>query len=161
MLRYNIGKSIVNDICKSEESLKCFKMAKCELGILKSVKATKSMKTGMFEELDSALCLWFRQKREKPESLKPFTDSCDFQWRFCTALLSRVSIAGEKLSADLVSGDEFINSFGQLTAGYCSKQIFNCGATGHYYYKMLPGCTLTTVHNPSGTKKPKERITIF
>ena len=46
MLKYNIGKSTVNDICKSEERLKNFKMtsnfnmAKCELGISKFVNAT-------------------------------------------------------------------------------------------------------------------------
>ncbi|CAK8676591.1 unnamed protein product [Clavelina lepadiformis] len=65
MLKYNIGKSTVNDICKSEESLKNFKMAKCEIGISKSVKATKAMKVGMYSRLNSALYMWFRQQREK------------------------------------------------------------------------------------------------
>ena len=65
MLKYNIGKSTVNDICKSQETLKNFKMSKCELGIAKCVKATKSMKGEMFDKLDNALYLWFRQQREK------------------------------------------------------------------------------------------------
>ena len=105
MLKYNIGKSTVNDICKSEERLKNFKMTKSELGISKSVKATKTMKVGMYHKLDSALYLWFRQQREKgipvtvsillekatefnsllyPESPnKTFNASYGFQWRFC------------------------------------------------------------------------------
>ena len=40
LLKYNIGKTAVNDICKSKERLKNFKMAKCELGISKFVNAT-------------------------------------------------------------------------------------------------------------------------
>ena len=65
MLKYNIGKSTVNDICKSEERLKNFKMTKSELGISKSAKATKTMNVEMYHKLDSALYLWFRQQREK------------------------------------------------------------------------------------------------
>ena len=57
MLQYNIGKSTVNDIYKSKERLKNFKMAKCELGISKSVEAIKAMKVGMYYKLDSALYL--------------------------------------------------------------------------------------------------------
>ena len=65
MLKYSIGKSTVNDIIKKEESLKNFKMGKSELGISNSAKATKTMKGGMYQKLDSALYLWFRQQREK------------------------------------------------------------------------------------------------
>ena len=46
MLKYNIGKSTVNAICKSQETLKNFKMSKCLLVIAKCVKATKSTKGG-------------------------------------------------------------------------------------------------------------------
>ena len=37
-MKYNIGKTTVNNICKSEKRLKNFKMAKCELGISKVCK---------------------------------------------------------------------------------------------------------------------------
>ena len=40
-------------------------MGKSELGISNSAKATKTMKGGMYQKLDSALYLWFRQQREK------------------------------------------------------------------------------------------------
>ena len=38
-------------------------MAKVELGISKSVKASQAIKIGMFYKLDTTL--WFRQQREK------------------------------------------------------------------------------------------------
>ena len=154
MVKYNIGKSTVNDICNSQESLKNFKMSKCELGIAKCVKATKSMKGGMFDKLDNALYLWFRQQREKSipitgpillekasefhsliyaESLKPFIASTGFQWRFCNRFgIKGLVITGEKLSADHVSADECVQSFGELTTGYTLDQIFNCNGTGLY-----------------------------
>ena len=119
MLKYNIGKSIVNDICKSEERWKNFKMTKYKLGISKSVKATKAMKVGMYHKLDSAHYLWFRQQREKgipvtgsillekatefhslvyPESpSKTFNASYGFQWRFSNRSgIKSLVISGEK-----------------------------------------------------------------
>ena len=45
MLKYNIGKSTVNSICKCKKRLKNFKTAKCEIGISKFVNATKSLES--------------------------------------------------------------------------------------------------------------------
>lgn len=182
MLKYSIGKSTVNDIIKKEESLKNFKMGKSELGISNSAKATKTMKGGMYQKLDSALYLWFRQQREKgtpvtgpillekatefhkllyADSSTQFNASYGFQWRFCKRFgIKSLAISGEKVSADVISADDFVNSFSKITDGYSLDQVFNCDETG-LYYKMLPGRTLTTIHNdPSGTKKVKERVTI-
>ena len=182
MLKYIIGKSTVNDIVKKEGSLKNFQMGKSELGISNSLKATKTMKGGMYPKLDSALYLRFRQQREKgipvtgPILLEKATDfhklfyagipsqfnaSYGFQWRFCKRFgIKTLAVAGEKVSADVISADEFVSSFKDLTNGYSLDQIFNCDETG-LYYKMLPGRTLTTAHNdPIGTKKAKERVTI-
>ena len=65
-------------------------------------------------------------------------------------------MSGEKVSVDVISADEFVRSFNKLTDGYSLYQISNCDETG-LYYKMLPGCTLTTIHSdPFGTKKAKE-----
>ena len=48
-----------------------------------------------------------------------------------------------------------MNKFSVLTEGYSEHQIFNCDETG-LYFRMLPGYTLTSVHNrPDGTKKQK------
>ena len=157
-------------------------MGKSELGISNSLKATKTMKREMYQKLDSALYLWFRQQLEKgipvtgPTFLEKVTDfhkllyagipsqfsaSYGFQWRFCKRFgIKTLAIAGEKVSADVISADEFVSSFKDLTNGYSLDQIFNCDETG-LYYKMLPGRTLTTAHNdPIGTKKVKERVTI-
>ena len=101
------------------------KQSKSELGILKSVKTSKTMKGGMFDKLDNALHLWFRQIREKgvpvtdpvllekankfhkllyAESPRPFTASYGFQWLFCNRFgIKSLSTCGKKLSADLVS----------------------------------------------------------
>ena len=132
--------------------------------------------------VDQALYVWFRQMREKgvpvtgpillekavefhsllyPESPRSFDASYGFQWRFCSRFgIKSLSICGEKLSADLVSADEFAQNFAVLTEGYTPDQIFNCDKTG-LYYKMLPGRTLATVHtDPIGAKKAKKRITV-
>ena len=97
--RFNIG-----DIVRGEEKLNKFKQSKCELGMSKSVKKTKTMRGGKFDKLDQSLYMWFRQMREKgipvsgpillekaneyldllyADSPKPFTASYGFQWRFC------------------------------------------------------------------------------
>ena len=60
----------------------------------------------------------------------------------------------------MISPDEFVQNFAELTDGYTRDQIFNCDEAG-LYYKMLQGRTPTTVHDdPIGAKKAKERITI-
>ena len=131
---------------------------------------------------DHKLYLWFRQQREKgiqvtgPILLEKATEfhkllcadsttqlnaSYGFQWRFCKRFgIKNLSISGEKESVDVISADECVSSFNELTNNYSLHQIFNCNETG-LYYKILPGRTLTTTHNdPSGTKKAKERAII-
>ena len=48
--RFNIGKSTINDIVRGEEKLNKFKQSKCELGISKSVKKTKTMRGRKFDK---------------------------------------------------------------------------------------------------------------
>ena len=101
MNQFHIGKSTISDIVRNEEKFKMFKQSKSELGISKAMKTSKAMKVGMFDKLDQALYLWFRQLGEKglpvtgPISLekankfhlilyldnpKPFSGSYGFQW---------------------------------------------------------------------------------
>ena len=103
MNQFHIGKSTISDIVRNEEKFKMFKQSKSELGISKAVKTSKAIKVGMFDKLDQALYLWFRQLREKgspvtgpillekanefhrllyPHNPKPFSTSYGFQWRF-------------------------------------------------------------------------------
>ena len=84
-----------------------------------------------------------------------------FQWRFCNRFgIKSLDICGEKLSADAVSADEFVQDFAQLTEGYSHDQIFNCDETS-LFFKMLPSRTLAGVHNdPTGRKEAKERIPV-
>ena len=115
--QFNIAKSTISDIVRSKEKLKKFKQSKCELGISKSVKKTKTMRGGKFDKLDQALYIWFRQMREKgvpvtcpillekakeyhallyADSPKPFTASYGFQWRFCNRFgIKSLSIVGK------------------------------------------------------------------
>ena len=69
--------------------------------------------------------------------------------------IKSLAIAEEKASMDNVSADKLISSFNTLMDKSSLDQIFNCDETG-LLYKILPGCTLTTIHNdPSRTKKSK------
>ena len=147
------------------EATRSSKSLSGELGISKSIKKTKTMKGGKFDKLDQALYIWFWQMQEKvvpvtgpillekeneyhvllyADSPKPFRASYGFQCQFCNRFgIKSLSICVEKLSADLISADEFVQNFAELTDGYTQDQIFNCAETG-LYYKMLPGHTLTT-----------------
>ena len=53
LLKYSIGKSIVDENIKEEESLN-FKKGKSNLEIPNSVKVAKTMKGEMYQKLDSA-----------------------------------------------------------------------------------------------------------
>ena len=182
MEKFNIGKSTLNDICRKEESFKKFKAQKEDLGISSVVKTAKQIKSGTFDKLDQALYIWLRQQREKGspitgpilmekamefhhllygESSQQFIASSGFQWRFCHRFGIRdLSISGEKLSSNTFAAEQFVKEFPDLINGYSLDQVFNCDETG-LYYRMLPGRTLATVHEPpSGTKKAKERVTI-
>ena len=63
--RFNIRKPTISDIVRGEDKLKKFKQSKCEHGISKSVKKTKTMRGGKLDKLDQALYIWFYQMREK------------------------------------------------------------------------------------------------
>ena len=73
---------------------------------------------------------------------------------FAIALESKVlPLRERKVSADIVSADEFVSSVNELTNGYSLDQVFNGDETG-LFYKILPGPTLTTIHSdPRGPKK--------
>jgi len=80
---------------------------------------------------------------------------------FASALVSKPCHIRRKISADVISADEFVSSFNDLTNGYSIDQIFNCDETGLYCNIYTSWMQLTTTHNdPSGTIKAKERVTI-
>ena len=65
MSQFKIGKSILNDTLRSEEKFKKFTAEKEELGLSEATKTAKKVAGGVFDKLDSALYIWFRQEREK------------------------------------------------------------------------------------------------
>ncbi|XP_015119438.1 jerky protein homolog-like [Diachasma alloeum] len=73
-----------------------------------------------------------------------------------------VTIAGEKLSADVEGANEYREEFKEIRAeeGVCSHQIFNCDETGLNFRKM-PTKTLSTQSSAPGLKVQKERLTVL
>ena len=182
MEQFKIAKSTLNDIIRSETSLRNFKKTKLELGISQAANTSKQIKTGLYEKLDESLYIWLRQQREKGspitgpillekakefhsllygDSGQPFNASSGFQWRFCKRHgIKSLAISGEKLSSNTFAAEKFVQEFPDSIEGYSLDQVFNCDESG-LYFRMLPGRTLTTTHAPpSGTKKAKERVTI-
>ena len=182
MAKFNIARRTLNDICKSEDNLRKFKGVKNETGTSSSFSKLKSMKIGSYKELDTALYIWFCQKRELgipitgpilmekaqyffnrlyPDSSVSFSASKGFQQKFCQRFgIKRLAVCGEKLSADSKSAERFVSEFKALVEGYSLDQLFNADETG-LYYKLLPKTTLSSAKDdPIGAKKQKERVTI-
>ena len=65
MSQFKIGKSILNDTLRSEEKFKKFTAEKEELELSEATKTAKKVAGGVFDKLDNALYIWFRQEREK------------------------------------------------------------------------------------------------
>ena len=152
MSQFSIVKSTLNDILWRKEKFKKIKSKKEELGLSGSAKTVKKVEEGVFDKLDSALYIWFRQEREKGcpvtgpillekasefhrliygEHSRPFSASTGFQWRFCRRFgLRNFIICGKKISADSSTANKFINEFSVITEGYSEQQIFNCDETG-------------------------------
>ncbi len=59
---YGIGRSTIADIKRKENEIRRYKRKATELGVQ---RPRKNMKMGQDEELESALFIWFRQKREE------------------------------------------------------------------------------------------------
>ena len=183
MDKFGIARRTISGIMSKEQDLKKFIENRNEQGCSsKKVGTLKIMREGSYKELDSALYIWFLQKREKgipitgpvllekarhfydklyPTSQKEFQGSNGFLWRFSKRFgIKSLAISGEKLSANLVSAEAFVNNFKEMTQEYTPDMIFNADETG-LYYRMLPKRTYATHHNdPVGTKKARERVTI-
>ena len=59
---YGVGISTISDIKKKGQQLRDYKRKMTEMGCKRPAKA---MKLGADEELEAAVFLWFRQKREE------------------------------------------------------------------------------------------------
>ena len=96
--------------------------------------------------------------------MKEFVASDGWLWRFSKRHgIRKLSLQGEKLSADKPATESFIVTFQDFveTNGYALNQIFNCDETG-LYYKLLPKKTLASHFEKcaDGRKSQKERVTI-
>ena len=102
---YGIGRSTISDMKKRESSLRQYKRKMKDMGVKRPAKV---MKLGKDEELETALYLWFKQKREEGILItgailqakareihkqlsetrgdgagQEFTASSGWMWRFC------------------------------------------------------------------------------
>ena len=152
MSQFSIGKSTLNEMLRSKEKFKKFRVEKVKLGLTEAAKTVKKVEGGYFDKLDSALYIWFRQEREKccpvtgqilskkvsefhrliySEKSRPFPVSARFQWKFFRSFsLRNLKICGEKLSSDSSYAEQFVNEFSGITEGYSKNQFFNCNETG-------------------------------
>ena len=132
---YGIGWSTITYIKKQEPALRAYKRKMTEMGVGWSAKI---MKLGRDEQLETALFLWFKQKREEGipitgpivqakarelhqrlndargdrRPMQEFIASSGWLWRFCQRhSIRQLSLQGEKLSADKGAADQFIPNF--------------------------------------------------
>ena len=183
---YGIGRSTISGIKKQESSLRQYKRKMTDMGVKRPAKV---MKLGKDENLETALFVWFKQKREEgipitgaimqakardlhkrlsearsDGAVQEFTASSGWLWRFCQRhSIRQLSLQGEKLSADKPAADRFIPEFQAFVkdGGYSLDQVFNCDETG-LYYKLLPQKSLAAHFEKTadGRKTQKERVTI-
>ena len=141
----------------------------------------KRIKTGKYEEVDSALFKWFSAKSEQGASIngpillekankfaadQGFTDfRCNMSW--ITTFKERhwirfKAIVGEESAVDMSQVSEWHQAIWQnILQRYESKNIYNCDETG-LFCKMLPNKTLAFKgKNCTGGKLSKDRITLL
>ena len=177
--KFGIGRSTIVDIRKQEQALRDFQRKAVEMNLPEA----RSMKTGDFEDLDEALYLWFKQKREQNmdvsgdllmEQAKIFYEkmypgnecllnfSHGFLWRFCQRHKLRHLVQhGEKLSANKPVAEDYAKTFPDLVSEYSHDQIFNCDETG-LNFRRMPGKSLVSSFEgrAEGRKKSKDQVTI-
>ena len=152
---YGIGRSTISDMKKRESSLRQYKRKMKDMGVKRPAKV---MKLGKDEELETALYLWFKQKREEgipitgailqakaremhkrlseargDGAVQEFTALSGWMWRFCQRhTIRQLSLQGEKLSADKAAADQCIPKFQVFIRDgrYSLDQVFNCDETG-------------------------------
>ena len=79
---YGIRSSTITDIKKREPALHAYKRKMTEMGVGRSAKI---MKLGRDEELEAALFLWFKQKREEGIPQKTLDRLCRKRLESCTS----------------------------------------------------------------------------
>ncbi|XP_065892463.1 tigger transposable element-derived protein 2-like [Dysidea avara] len=137
---YGVGRSTICDIKRKEAELREYNRNMKEMGM---VRPAKVMKCGKDVELEKALFIWFKQKREDGI---PISGS----------ILKAKALELHKRLQELRSSGTAVND-----GGYRLEQVFNCDETG-LYYKLLPTKTLAAHFEKSaaGRKTQKERVTI-
>lgn len=146
---YGIGRSTISDIKKMESSLQRYKRKMKDMGVKRPAKV---MKLGKDEELETALYLWFKQKREEgipitgailqakaremhkrlseaqgDGAVQEFTASSGWMWRFCQChTLRQLSLQGVLLLDNCSAHpneEELVSTDGKVIAKFLPPNV--------------------------------------
>lgn len=181
--RYDVPRTTINDLKKNADNI--LKFASQMESMDGRPKQRKTMKKPKNETLESALYLWFTQKRSEgiplsgpiiAEKAKQFNEKLNGHENFKASVgwldnfknrhgIRELNIEGEKLSAaSAETVSEFQKTFQKLIEenGFTPEQVFNADETG-LNFKALPTKTLASCSekSASGFKMQKQRITVM
>ncbi|KRZ02254.1 Jerky -like protein-like [Trichinella zimbabwensis] len=177
---FGVGLSTISDIYRSRRQLNDFVSL---MDTLSSCSSRKSMKKAANSALDSAVYMWFLQKRALDQPISgPILQekAADFSSKlgidnvvassgWLRNFKSRHGIRelkmhGEKLSADSESAAKFTATLNDFITkeGYDLDFVYNADETG-LVWKCLPKTSLVsmTEKTASGFKSCKERVTVL
>lgn len=176
---FNVGTSTISDWKKNRVKLE----QQARSLTAPELKKIKTIKSSYYEDLDEVLFIWFCQQRNlgmpisgpmiQSKAQEFFKKMYGEDAKFSASNgwlqgfknrhgIRQLSIAGEKLSADLESAQNYISKFAELVSGYSPQQIFNADETG-LWFKSLPEKSLASKEEKAapGFKMCKQRLTIM
>jgi hypothetical protein len=165
-----VGNSTIKDWRKNRKDVQSFSVT-VEAGV--SLESRRTLIKPKLDVLDKALGIWFcpviKEKAliliiKMGVSNEEYTASEGWlnRWKKRQGIHEMV-ISGERLSADHIAAENFINTFEMLINDNCfvPDQIYNIYETG-LNYKVLPQKTLVSNQEKSVSKieVAKERVTV-
>lgn len=180
-LEFGVGKATITDWKKNRSKLEQF----CTTTSQSTLEKRQTAKQSQFDQVDEALFMWFSQERlkgtplsgpliqEKAIHLNKLLNGGESSFVASSGWLDRwkrrhgvrqLTITGEKLSADLVAGKEYVDQLNKLITEdkYSPQQIYNADETG-LNFKALPNKSLASREESCapGFKMNKERVTVM
>lgn len=180
-LEFGVGKATIADWKKNRSKIEQF----CATTSQSTLEKRQTAKQSQFDQVDEALFMWFSQERqkgtplsgpliqEKAIHLNKLINGDESSFMASSGWLDRwkrrhgvrqLTITGEKLSADLIAGQEYVEKLNKLIMeeNYSPQQIYNADETG-LNFKALPNKSLASREESSapGFKMSKERVTVM
>jgi hypothetical protein len=168
---YKIGQSTVHDILKKSDHY-------LSLDSTSPLAQSQREKPPKFPKLEEALAIWLNQAVNANATISGhillrkaaifaelmnipnFGGSSGWLHNFKKRYgIQEYNRCGESNSAPLSELPQYRETLRDLLKNYSPDDIYNCDETG-LYWKMEPSKTLSS-HPTSGTKKPKDRVTVM